>query len=138
MFLLPSRHKQKMRRTRTLGWAAALTAVLLISTGCAQKKKSGNFSVVDNRPVPQSYVYNNETYTVLLKPAGGGAATVEVSGMAYSLAENPTDRTRAERVGAQYLAGRGQCGAGIAPLPISGSQVFNAKHEYWSVGYRCT
>lgn len=138
MFFRPLEDQKKTRHIKAGGLLAILAVLPLVISGCAQQKKKDNFSVIDTRPVPQPYVYNDQTYTVLLKPAGSGSSTVEVAGMAYSLTDNPTDRTRAEQVGARYLAGRGQCGAGVAPFPVSGSQVFNSKHEFWSIGYRCS
>lgn len=137
MFFQSLENQQKMRHIKASGTIAILAVAMLAIAGCAQKKKD-NFSVIDTRPVPQSYVYNDQSYTVLFKPAGGGFSTVEVSGMAYSLANNDVDRTRAEQVGAQYLAGRGQCGTGVVPFPVTGSQVYNSKHEYWSINYRCS
>ena len=112
---------------------AGLTLAL---AGCAQPKP-GKFDVIDNRPVPQTYVFQDQSYTVLLKDSSRGASTVEVTGMAYVLKENSADRTRAEQVGAQYLSQRGVCGEGVFPFPVYNSHAYNKKHEFWTIRYTC-
>ena len=114
----------------------AVAGLTLALAGCA-KPKPGKFDVIDNRPVPQTYVYNDQSYTVLLKGTSGRESTVEIAGMAYALKNTAPDRTRAEQVGAQYLSQRGTCGEGVLPFPVYNSHVYNEKHEFWAVRYTC-
>ncbi len=122
-------------------WLVSFLAVVLALgvSGCGSQvdtAKKGKFDVIDNRPVPQTYLYNDESYSMMVKSNAGGIATLEVTGMAFVLQDNTTDRSKAERAGAAYLQQRGQCG-GNAPFPVYNSHLYNKKHEFWTIRYSC-
>lgn len=125
------------RMAFNFGVRGAVFAVLLVIAGCAQQPQKGKFDVIDNRPVPQSFVYNNESYTIVSKGAPGSISSVEVTGMAYVLTDSAGDRLKAEQVGSGYLAHRGHCGSGVAPFPVFNSHAYNKKHEFWTISYTC-
>lgn len=123
-----------------VGFACCMALVLAIGVGgCAQpvgSSKKGKFDVIDNRPVPQSYVHKDESYTMMLKGNAGGIATLEVTGMANVLQDTGADRLKAEQAGAAFLAQRNQCG-GKSPFPVYNSHLYNKKHEFWTIRYSC-